>query len=218
MRSNEAKSSDESLAVCYPPGAVAVVFPEDLASRLEPLDGAMQSQEGEALAEMLAGFESAAVVAIVLPGDEDRLVLIERSGMLRSHAGQLAFPGGKREPGDENLLHTALREAEEEVGLEPGDATVLGRLFPVPTPTRYVIQPFVVRARPGWEPQPRSPEVARLVMPTLAQLADPSLHRVTGRGMWFGYAYVMHEFAIHDPPLWGATARMTWDLLQRIGR
>lgn len=196
---------------------MVLAIPDDLEARLEPLDGPMHAYEGEALAEQLAGFERAAVVAVILP-DPDRLLLIERSGALRSHAGQLAFPGGKREPEDRDLLHTALREAEEEVGLANGDATVLGRLFPVPTPTRYVIEPFVARARPGWEPRVLSPEVARIVTPTIAQLADPAIHRVTGRGMWFGYAYVMHEFAIHDPPLWGATARMTWDLLQRMRR
>jgi 8-oxo-dGTP pyrophosphatase MutT (NUDIX family) len=197
---------------------VVLAIPDDLAERLEPLDGPLQWHEAEGVLEQLTGYASAAVVALILPGIEDRLLLIERSGALRSHAGQLAFPGGKREESDETLLHTALREAEEEVGLAPGDATVLGRLFPVPTPTRYVIQPFVARARPEWVPVSTSPEVARIVTPTIAQLEDPALHRVTGRGKWKGYDYVMHEFAIHDPPLWGATARMTWDLLQRMRR
>jgi 8-oxo-dGTP pyrophosphatase MutT (NUDIX family) len=195
---------------------VVLAIPDDLAAHLEPLEGPIRSGDEEAIEALLPDFASAAVVALILPGLEDRLLLIERSAALRSHAGQLAFPGGKREPDDESLLHTALREAEEEVGLAPGDATVLGRLHPVPTPTKFVIQPFVARARPGWEPIPGSPEVARVVMPTIAQLVDPAVHRVTGRGMWMGYAYVMHEFAIHDPPLWGATARMTWDLLQRL--
>jgi 8-oxo-dGTP pyrophosphatase MutT (NUDIX family) len=205
--------------VCYWTGAkVVLAIPDDLAARLEPIAGPMTSSDADGVHELLPDFASAAVVAVILPGIEERLLLIERSTALRSHAGQLAFPGGKREPDDESLLHTALREAEEEVGLLPADATVLGRLFPVPTPTKYVIQPFVARARPGWEPIPGSPEVARVVTPTIAQLADPAVHRITGRGMWLGYAYVMHEFAIHDPPLWGATARMTWDLLQRLRR
>lgn len=161
----------------------------------------------------------AAVIAILLPAEtlaDARVVLIERSGALRAHAGQLAFPGGKPEPADATLADTALREAQEEVGLPEGGALVLGRLAPVPTPTGFFITPFVAQASPGWEPTATSPEVHAILTPTLTTLADPAIHRITGRGTWEGYRYEMHEFAIHDPPLWGATARMMWDLLERL--
>jgi hypothetical protein len=55
-----------------------------------------------------------------------------------------------------------------------------------------------------------------VLTPTLARLADPAVHRITGGGVWDGYRYELHEFAIHEPPLWGATARMVWDLLERL--
>jgi 8-oxo-dGTP pyrophosphatase MutT (NUDIX family) len=167
----------------------------------------------------LEGLRPAAVLALLLrapEADDPRLVLIERSAGLRSHAGQIAFPGGKPEPDDASLVETALREAREEIGLPPDGTHVLGRLEPVPTPTGFIIVPFVGWAPQGWTPVGTSPEVERILTPSLSTLADPSIHRITGRGVWRGFRYEMHEFAIHDPPLWGATARMVWDLLRRI--
>lgn len=137
--------------------------------------------------------------------------------MLRSHAGQLAFPGGKPEPGDRDLLQTALREAEEEVGLDPSVVNVLGRLGEVPTPTGFMIIPFVGRVEGNWTPRGTSPEVRRILTPRLSRLADPSIHRVTDRRRWRGRVWDLHEYAIADPPLWGATARMVWDLMSRLG-
>jgi 8-oxo-dGTP pyrophosphatase MutT (NUDIX family) len=136
--------------------------------------------------------------------------------VLRQHAGQLAFPGGKPEPHDRDLLDTALREAWEEVGLPREQVTVLGRLTPVPTPTGYMIVPFVGRVRGDWRPVTVSGEVERVLTPSLRSLLDPEIHRHAGHVQWRGRSYDLHEFKIAEPPLWGATARMVWDLLQRI--
>lgn len=182
----------------------------DLGARLAPVDEPVAG---------LGGLRPAAVVALILPDGGDpqahRVVFIERSTQLRAHAGQVAFPGGKPEPGDEDLVATACREASEEVGLV-GTPRIVGRLDPVPTPTGFVIHPFVGWAPDGWVPTITSPEAAQLVTPTLGELADPSVHSITGRGVWRGYRYEMHEYAVHDPPIWGATGRMVWDLLRRI--
>ena len=105
---------------------------------------------------------------------------------MRSHAGQLAFPGGKPEPEDRDLLHTALREAEEEVGLDVSSVSVLGRLGEVPTPTGFMIIPFVGRVEGDWVPRRTSPEVHRILTPRLSRLAEPSIHRVTDRRRWRG--------------------------------
>jgi 8-oxo-dGTP pyrophosphatase MutT (NUDIX family) len=161
-------------------------------------------------------------LGLILPGEVDeqhaeRLLLIERSAELRSHAGQLAFPGGKPEPEDRDLLQTALREAQEEVGLDPSVVRVLGRLGEVPTPTGYMIIPFVGRVEGAWTPRRTSPEVRRILTPRLSHLAEPSIHRVTDRRRWRGRTWELHEYAIAEPPLWGATARMVWDLLSRMG-
>ncbi|NJK32634.1 MAG: CoA pyrophosphatase [Deltaproteobacteria bacterium] len=143
-------------------------------------------------------------------------MLIERSSQLRQHAGQLAFPGGKPEASDRDLLDTALREAEEEVGLPRELVSVIGRLHPVPTPSGFMIVPFVGRVRGDWTPRLASGEVERIVIPRLRTLMDPSVYRTTGRVEWRGFHYDMHEYRIGDPPLWGATARMVWDLLERL--
>jgi 8-oxo-dGTP pyrophosphatase MutT (NUDIX family) len=188
------------------------LVPTDLARRLDPVEAPLPS----------AGrLRHAAVLGVLMPGratheDGPSLLLIERSGSLRAHAGQLAFPGGKPEPSDPSLVDTALREAEEEVGLVRRDIAVLGRLSAVPTPTGFMIVPYVAWAPRDWQPRRCSPEVHRVLTPTLARLAEPSIHRITGGGVWDGYRYELHEFAIHDPPLWGATARMVWDLLERM--
>lgn len=188
-----------------------VTLLHDLADRLDDPAGELPDS---------ADASWAAVIGLLLRDTVDdpdpRLLLIERSPTLRAHAGQLAFPGGKPEPHDASLLDTALREAAEEVGLPIAETTVLGRLSPVPTPSGFLVMPFVGWAPLHWVPQ-TSHEVHGLVTPRLRELADPARHRVTGSRSWQGRAYVMHEYAVHDPPLWGATALMVWELLRRMG-
>lgn len=181
-----------------------------LQARLEPLDGEIPPPGPLRLAAVIA-------VLLTSEGVAPRLVLIERAATLRAHAGQLAFPGGKPEPGDPSLLHTALREAEEEVGLPPACVQVLGRLSPVPTPSGFFIVPFVARVVAPWEPIVACHhEVSRVLTPSLSMLDDPRIHRVMGTREYGGRLYALHRFEIHEPPLWGATAFMVWDLLERI--
>jgi 8-oxo-dGTP pyrophosphatase MutT (NUDIX family) len=187
------------------------VLPSDLGRRLDGVHDELADP---------GHLRFAAVLGLLLEGprciDDPLLLLIERSSVLRQHPGQLAFPGGKPEVGDRDLLDTALREAEEEVGLPREHVRVLGRLTPVPTPTGYMIVPFVGRVVSEWEPRQTSPEVHRILTPSLRTLLDPRIHRLAGEVEWQGTNYTLHEFAIADPPLWGATARMVWDLLERI--
>lgn len=188
------------------------MLPEDLGRRLEGIHDDLTG------VDLHGGqLRFAAVIGLLLEaGDEPELLLIERSSELRQHAGQLAFPGGKPEPGDRDLLDTALREAEEEVGLPRERVRVVGRLAPVPTPTGYMIVPFVGRVVEPWQPRRASGEVERILTPSLRMLMDPQVHVHKGNVEWAGRSYDLHEFRISDPPLWGATARMVWDLLQRI--
>ena len=190
---------------------LALELPLDLGARLDGLWAPLPDP---------APLRFAAVLAPVLPAVDPaigpRLLLIERAGDLRKHAGQLAFPGGKPEPGDRDLLETALREAEEEVGLGREQVDVLGRLEAVPTPSGYMIVPYVARVRGPWVPRPQREEVSAILTPSLRDLADPGRYRFAGRHKWLGRAYDLHEFQIHTPPLWGATARMVYDLLERL--
>ena len=184
------------------------MLPPDLGLRLDGVHEELQR---------IDGLRFAAVIGLLLGAvDDPSLVLIERSSKLRQHAGQIAFPGGKPERDDRDLLDTALREAWEEVGLPREQVQVVGRLSPVPTPTGYMIVPFIGHVRGEWQPSRQSVEVERILTPKLRELADPAIHRKAGTVRWKDRDYDLHEFSIASPPLWGATARMVWDLLQRI--
>ena len=153
--------------------------------------------------------QSAAVLAPLYPdGEEIRMVLIRRPEHMPTHGGDLAFPGGKPEA-DESPLDTALREAREEVGIDPEDVEVLGYLPAIHTVTypRMVV-PVVGRLPgvPDLVPDPN--EVDRIHTPSIGALRAESRWRVedwNGRPVYF--------FDIDGDVLWGATARMVRSLL-----
>jgi 8-oxo-dGTP pyrophosphatase MutT (NUDIX family) len=147
--------------------------------------------------------------------EELHTVLTRRQANLRRHAGEISFPGGRRDPTDRDLQDTALREAEEEIGLIRDDVTVLGVLPPTPTfVTNYVIHPYVglIPAGKRWEISPR--EVDAVIELPLEQIrAGRTRTRLERRGFSFETdAYVVGEHLI-----WGATARILEHLLEQLG-
>ena len=107
-------------------------------------------------------------------GGAPALWLVRRSVEMRAHSGQVALPGGKREPGDVDLLATALREMHEEIGLVPGEVDVLGALDDYATHTGFVITPYVGWVSNPFTPEPRATEVARVFAVPLATFdVDP---------------------------------------------
>jgi len=142
------------------------------------------------------------------------LVLTRRRADLRRHAGEIAFPGGRQDPQDASLQDTALREAEEEIGLPRGDVEVLGSLPQVSTfATGYVIHPFVgtVPAGVAWQLSPREVD-AVLELPLATISASKTRTRIQRRGISFETdAYIVDEHVI-----WGATARIIQLLLERL--
>jgi 8-oxo-dGTP pyrophosphatase MutT (NUDIX family) len=182
-----------------------------LAARLDPVGAPIEEPGSLRFAAVLG-----ALLPAIDPAHGPRLLLIERAVGLRKHAGQLALPGGKPELHDLDLLDTALREAEEEVGLDRRAVEVLGRLAPVPTPTGFMIVPYVAQVRGAFEARPERGEVSAVLTPSLLELSDPGRYRFGGRHAWMGREYELHEFLIHKPPLWGATARIVYDLLSRL--
>jgi 8-oxo-dGTP pyrophosphatase MutT (NUDIX family) len=157
----------------------------------------------------------AAVLVALFSVDGDlHAVFTRRRADLRNHAGQISFPGGRRDAADASLAATALREAHEEIGLDPAAVRLLGALQPTPTiATNFVIYPFVGLIEPGqvWTLSPR--EVDEVLELSLRALREGYERRdVTRRGVTFRTdAYVSGEHVV-----WGATARILADLYERL--
>jgi 8-oxo-dGTP pyrophosphatase MutT (NUDIX family) len=158
-----------------------------------------------------------AAVLIPMHGwpDNPGLVFTERRGDLRRHAGEVSFPGGRRDPGEE-LIETALREAEEEIGLAPADVEVAGALPPVGTfVTSYKVHPFVGLIEQGMAFEPNPDEVESVLVASLDDLvAARGQRRLVRRGVPFK----TDTYEIGDALVWGATARILGLLLERLGR
>jgi 8-oxo-dGTP pyrophosphatase MutT (NUDIX family) len=144
-------------------------------------------------------------------GEEPHAVFTRRGTGLRRHAGEISFPGGRRDPDDADLSETALREAEEEIGLPRTEVRLVGELEPTPTwVTNYVIHPYVglIPAGRVWEVSPNEVD-AVLELPLRALRESLTKTRLERRGMSFETdAYVLDGNII-----WGATARILENLL-----
>ena len=141
-------------------------------------------------------------------------ILTERRSDLRHHAGEISFPGGRQDEPDEDLRSTALREAHEEIGLDPAGVDIVGALPPVGTfVTGYRVFPFVALIEPGqaWRPQAR--EVAQVLEFTLADLvAGHEMQRLLRKGV----PIKTPTYTVDGHLVWGATARILQSLLERL--
>ncbi len=166
----------------------------------------------------LPGFADSAVLVpiVVEPGVPERLLFIVRPDGVSTHAGQIAFPGGKRDAGDRDSAATAVRETTEELGIPAGAVEVLGALDDVPTPSRFVITPVVARLRGPLELRPSPHEVAAVFQAELAALGAPGCYTQDGTREFLGVRYPMHEYRIGEHRIWGATARMVYQLLELL--
>lgn len=143
------------------------------------------------------------------------LVFTERRSDLRRHAGEISFPGGRREEGEE-LHDTALREAEEEIGLARDNVEIAGALPPIGTfVTNYRIHPFVGLIAEGMRFEPNPAEVESVLVASLDDLvADYEKRRLVRRGV----PIKTDTFLVADKLIWGATARILGDLLRHLQR
>ncbi|HEV2058203.1 MAG TPA: CoA pyrophosphatase [Solirubrobacteraceae bacterium] len=159
--------------------------------------------------------KAAVLVALYEHDGSLHAVFTRRQGDLRRHAGEISFPGGRRDEKDADLLSTALREAEEEIGLPREAVDVLGALCPIPTvATGFGVYPFVGLIEPGreWTLSPR--EVDEVLELRLADLRTAgNRRRLLHRGIPF--RSVVYDIG-DDAMIWGATARIVGDLLARI--
>ena len=150
---------------------------------------------------------AAVLVPIVLRDTGPTVLLTQRTAHLRDHAGQVSFPGGRVEPGDAHPESTALREAQEEIGLSPHDVELLGRLPLFLTSTGFAVTPVVGLVRPSCDLSLDSFEVAEVFEPPLDYLLDAAnhvRHEIEFRGQRHQY-WAMPWQGYH---IWGATAGM----------
>jgi 8-oxo-dGTP pyrophosphatase MutT (NUDIX family) len=165
--------------------------------------------------EVHGSTDAAVLVPLFLQGGELHVIFTKRAEGLRRHPGEISFPGGRYEQGEIDLRATALREAEEEIGLPRDAVEIVGALQPTPTiATGYAVYPFVgVIARRGrWKVSTR--EVAEVLeLPLSALWAGYARRRLVRRGL----PIRTDTYLVGDNLIWGATARMLADLLERIG-
>ena len=155
------------------------------------------------------------MVPIVLYPDGARVLLTERPEHLTSHAGQVAFPGGRVEDHDDSVIAAALREAEEEIGLHSDFITVRGTLDIYRTGTGYRITPVVGVVRPGFVLKLDPGEVAEAFEVPLAFLMNPANHE-RHSSVWQGKERFYYAMPYDGHYIWGATAGMLVSLYDKL--
>jgi 8-oxo-dGTP pyrophosphatase MutT (NUDIX family) len=171
----------------------------------------------EESAAMDAPGRTPAAVLVPLYEEDGALhaVFTKRREDLEQHAGEISFPGGRHDDGDPDLVFTALRESEEEIGLARADVELVGALPPIGTfVTSYRVHPFVGLIAPGqaWTLQPTEVDVVlEYSLPVL--VAGHEMKRLLRKGVPFR----THTYTVGEELIWGATARILCLLLERLG-
>jgi 8-oxo-dGTP pyrophosphatase MutT (NUDIX family) len=161
--------------------------------------------------------QAAVLVPLYAREDRPHLLFTRRAPTLARHSGEISFPGGARDRVDATLTDTALRESEEELGINPSSVVILGQLTPVFT----VVSNFLINPVVGWlgtelaRFTPNPAEVAEVIEAPLADLADPAIFHIE---QWQrnGIPHPVYFFQLGSYRIWGATARVVHDLLTML--
>lgn len=166
----------------------------------------------------IAGLKPAAVLLPVVEREQGlQLLLTRRSPHLRHHAGQISFPGGRQDPQDRDLIQTALRETEEELGISPRQIRVIGTLSPLNTVSQYDVLPVLGLVEGDYQLTLSQDEVAQAFEVPLAHLLNPANHitlTFPRKQQW----HTVYWIPWQDHFIWGATASMIRQLSQHIAK
>jgi 8-oxo-dGTP pyrophosphatase MutT (NUDIX family) len=167
----------------------------------------------------IAGHRPAAVAVLLVERDAATwLPFTVRTRTLRAHSGQISFPGGVVDPCDDSLAACALREAHEELAVDHAHIDVLGELDDIVTPTGFTITPVVAELRlEGARYRPNPAEVAEVFEAPLQVFTDPSIVEHMGEREYLGRSYRLHAYRVGEHRIWGATARIVEQLLDKLG-
>jgi 8-oxo-dGTP pyrophosphatase MutT (NUDIX family) len=167
------------------------------------------------LEETGRGITPAAVLVAVVDRPSPTVILTLRPETMRQHAGQVSFPGGRIDPGDEGPVAAALREAEEEIGLLASAVDIIGVADAYRTVTGFEVTPVVGVVPPGLPIAPHPGEVADVFETPLAYLLDPA-NQIERQAEWRGQLRTYYEIDHDGRRIWGATAAMIVNLSRRL--
>ncbi|MFB6252205.1 MAG: CoA pyrophosphatase [Halobellus sp.] len=160
-----------------------------------------------------AGKQAAVLAPILVRDGTEHILFTKRADHLGEHPGQMSFPGGSLEPEDADLQATALREADEEIGLLAAETTIFGRIDDIRTVTDYAVRPFVGGV-PDRQYDPDEREVAEVVALPVPELIDLDNYESERREHPIYGDHRVHYFHVDDYTVWGATGRMLVQLLE----
>lgn len=193
---------------------LSLTLPEAPQELFPPRPGGVQDEGDPTVNEGLPAKPAAVLIPVVLR-EEPTVLLTQRSSALPSHSGQIAFPGGKIDPTDASPLDAALREAEEEVGLDRRHVRPLAYMPPFLSRTGYFITPVIGLVQPPFELTINHGEVTDAFEVPLAFLMDPRNHRLESR-VWKGEMRHFYVMPYGERYIWGITAGILRNLWERL--